>query len=96
MSSSSEEVPNSTCLNARKWACSVTAKEMIHFQTEELRIRYVIVANPGLIAIKDPDVKEPTQLRCLDCQSLFLPKWLVQSNDFALGPVLCIVIVAPT
>ena len=69
---------------------------MIHFQTKEPRLRYVIVANPELIAINDPDVEEPTQLRCLDCQSLFPPKWLVQSYNFALGPVLCIIIVAPT
>ena len=70
--------------------------EMIHVQTEELRNRYVIVANPDLIAIKDPDIEELIQLRCLGCQSLFPPKVVAQSTDVALGLTPCIFIVAPT
>ena len=69
---------------------------MIHFQTKEPRNRYVIVANPDLIAIEDPDIEELIQLCCLGCQSLFPPKVVAQSKDVALGPTPCIFIVAPT
>ena len=69
---------------------------MIQFQAKEPGDRYVIVANPDLIAIKDPDIEELIQLHCLGCQSFFPPKGMAQSKDVALGPALCIVIVAPT
>ena len=59
---------------------------MIHFQTEEPRNRYVIVANPDLIAIKDPDTEELIQLRCLGCQSLFPPKSGGPIKECCAGP----------